>query len=102
MFVKGARNTPGNGTAVVAATATQRLQIGPFIQLQNKGATEVNVKLLLGEREIYDVLLEPKPMAVLFTDFPSEAGAGGVGESLYVNLSDGIEIYYQVQVTVIP
>lgn len=98
MIAKGTRNTSGDGTAVASADpATNRLIVGPFVQLQNKGAADVNIKLKLGTREIYDVLLEPK-MAVLITDFPDEAGAGTADEDLYVNLDGSIAVYYQIQV----
>lgn len=98
MIVRGTRNTAGDGTAVaVADPAANRLIVGPFWQLQNKGDVDVNVKLKLGAREIYDVLLESK-IAVLITDFPDEAGAGGADEDLYVNLDGAIAVYYQVQV----
>lgn len=98
MLVRGTRNTAEDGTAVaVADPATNRLIVGPFVQLQNKGASDVTVKLKLGTREIYDVLLEPK-IAVLITDFPDEAGAGLEGESLYINLDGAVAVYYQIQV----
>ena len=98
MLVRGTRNTAGDGTAVaVADPATNRLIVGPFVQLQNKGASNVNVKIKLGTREIYDVLLEPES-AVLITDFPNEAGAGLADEDLYVNLDGAIAVYYQIQV----
>ena len=97
MFERGTRNAQGNGDAVVAATAAQRLVVGPFFQLQNKGSAAVNVKLLLGAREIYDVLLVSKGMAVVM-DFPIEAGAGGLGEALYVSLDAAVDVYYQIQV----
>ncbi len=98
MIVKGTRNTSGDGTVVASADpATNRLVVGPFLQLQNKGAADVNVKLKLGTREIYDVLLEPK-VAVLITDFANEAGAGSEDEDLYVNLDSSVAVYYQIQV----
>lgn len=94
MIVRGTRNSSGDGTAVMAATAAQRLTVGPFVQLQNKGAADVNVKLLLGATEIYDVLLEPK-IALVLTDFPS--ANGGVGQALFVNLDAAVDVYYQIQ-----
>lgn len=97
MFCRGMRNTQGDGDAVVAATAAQRLAVGPFFQLQNKGSAAVNVKLLLGAREIYDVLLVSKGVAVVM-DFPAEAGVGGLGEAFYVSLDAAVDVYYQVQV----
>lgn len=98
MIVRGIRNTPGDGTAVAESDpATNRLKVGPFFQLQNKGAADVNIKLKLGTREIYDVLLEPKG-AVLMTDFPDEAGAGAADEDLYVNLDSSVDVYCQIQV----
>lgn len=98
MIVRGTRNTPGDGTAVATADpAANRLIVGPFLQLQNKGASDVNVKLKLGTREIYDVLLEPK-VAVLINDFSDEAGVGAADEDLYVNLDVAIAVYYQIQV----
>ncbi len=98
MIVRGTRDTANDGTAVAAADpAVNRLIVGPFVQLQNKGASDVTVKLKLGTREIYDVLLEPK-IAVLITDFPDEAGAGAADEDLYVNLDGAVAVYYQIQV----
>lgn len=98
MIAKGTRNTSGDGSAVAEADpAVNRLVVGPFVQLQNKGAADVNIKLKLGAREIYDVLLEPK-MAVLMTDFPDEMGAGAADEDLYVNLDSAVAVYYQIQV----
>lgn len=98
MIVRGTRNTPGDGTAVATADpATNRLKVGPFLQLQNKGTADVNIKLKLGTREIYDVTLESK-IAVLITDFPDEAGAGAQDEDLYVNLDGAVAVYYQIQV----
>lgn len=95
MIVRGSRNTQGDDDAVVTATAAQRLAVGPFVQLQNKGAADVNVKLLLGATEIYDLLLEPK-IALVLTDFPRENG--GVGQALYVNLDAAVNVYYQIEV----
>lgn len=98
MIVRGARNTSGDGTAAAESDpATNRLTVGPFFQLQNKGTTDVNIKLKLGTREIYDVLLEPKA-AVLMADFPDEAGVGLANEDLYVNLDSAVDVYYQIQV----
>lgn len=98
MIAKGTRNTSGDGSAVAEADpAINRLIVGPFFQLQNKGTANVNVKLRLGAREIYDVLLEPK-VAIFVTDFPDEMGAGVADEDLYLNLDSDVAVYYQIQV----
>lgn len=98
MIVRGIRNSSGDGTSIAEANpATNRLIAGPFIQLQNKGAADVNVKLKLGSREIYDVMLEAKT-AIVVTDLPEEMGSGMEDEDLFVNLDVSVAVYYQIQV----
>lgn len=99
MVVRGTRSTSGDGTAVAAADpATNKLYVGPWLQLQNKHASSgVNVKVKLGSTEIYDVKLNSGD-GVIVADLPEDVRTGAAGESLYVNLSDAVDVYYQIQV----
>lgn len=91
--VRGTRSTDGDGTAVVTATDDKNLEID-WIQLQNKGAADVTVKLKFGSTEIYDALL-PAGVGVI-PGLPKELRVSAANAALYVNLSAAVAVYYQI------